>query len=150
VIPSLPADERLRAGFFVAPTLFGSVTSDMRIFREEIFGPVVGLTSFAGYEEAIELANDTEYGLVAGVITADMEIAHRAARDLEAGVVMVNNYKRGYLGSPFGGMKASGLGRESAMQTVLEFVEVKNVRFPSGREEIPSWSAVADVMHRRG
>jgi acyl-CoA reductase-like NAD-dependent aldehyde dehydrogenase len=146
----LPTEERLEAGFFVAPTLFGDVTSAMRIFREEIFGPVVGLTAFASYEEAIELANDTEYGLVAGVITADMGIAHRAARDIEAGVVMVNNYKRGYLGSPFGGMKASGLGRESAMQTVLEFLEVKNVRFPSGREEIPSWSAVADVLHPRG
>jgi acyl-CoA reductase-like NAD-dependent aldehyde dehydrogenase len=136
----LPTDERLAGGFWVAPTVLADMTPEMRIFREEIFGPIAGVTRVSGEEEALELANASEYGLTAALCTRDESRASRLAERLEAGMVFVNNYmRRAFLGSPFGGMKASGFGRENAAETLYEFVRSKNVRFPSGRGEIPAW-----------
>ena len=137
---TLPDDERLRDGFWVAPTVLADVTPSMRIARDEIFGPIACLMAFADERAAIEVANATEYGLTAAICTRDEARAWQIAQELEAGMVFVNNYmRRAFLGSPFGGVKGSGFGRENAAETLHEFVRSKNVRFPSGRGEIPTW-----------
>jgi acyl-CoA reductase-like NAD-dependent aldehyde dehydrogenase len=141
----LPQDPRLKNGFFVRPTVFDNVDIRMRIAQEEIFGPVCCALGFETYDEAMSLANGTEFGLVSSVYTRDMNTAQRAARDIEAGVVMINNYLRGYLGTPFGGMKASGFGREHGLETIQEFVRAKNVRFPSGFGEVPQWNVAKEL-----
>lgn len=136
----VPADERLSGGFFVAPTVFADVRPDMRIAQEEIFGPVACFMRFSTEDEAVEIANGTRYGLTAAVFTGDGPRADRVARRLEAGMVFVNNYFRAsLLGSPFGGVKDSGFGREGAPETLLEFTRSKNVRFPSQIGEVPVW-----------
>ncbi len=143
----LPADERLRDGFFVAPTVFADVRPEMRIAQEEIFGPVACVMRFSTEEEAIQIANGTRYGLTAAVFTRDGERASRVARRLEAGMVFVNNYFRAsLLGSPFGGVKDSGFGREGAQETLLEFTWSKNVRFPSQLGGIPVWQSVGRAL----
>lgn len=137
----LPQDERLREGYWVAPTLFGGVTADMRIAQEEVFGPVATLMMFDTEREALDIANGTEYGLTAAVFTGDADRAERFAAGLEAGMVFVNNYFRAsLLGSPFGGVKSSGYGREGAAETLAEFVRSKNVRYPSGTSPVPEWA----------
>jgi acyl-CoA reductase-like NAD-dependent aldehyde dehydrogenase len=141
----LPADPRLLNGFFVPPTLFTGVRPEMRIAREEIFGPVVAMIAFDTQEEAIEIANGTEYGLVAGVYTRDHAKAMKVARSLDAGIVYVNNYYRGLYGAPFGGAKHSGYGREHTLQTLREFGRTKTVSIPSGIGETLYWPAVSDV-----
>jgi acyl-CoA reductase-like NAD-dependent aldehyde dehydrogenase len=138
----LPEDERLRDGYWVAPTLFADVTPDMRIAREEIFGPVTCVMPFDDIEEAIRVANDSEYGLVAGVYTRDTSRALHIGRRISAGVIFVNNYNRALLGTPFGGTKQSGYGREHAIETLREFGYTKTFRLPSGHGEIPRWSGV--------
>lgn len=143
---ALPDDPRLRDGYFVAPTVFTDVKPEMRIAQEEIFGPVVVALPFSGYDEAIEVANGTDFGLFAAVYTRDMTTAQRASRDLDSGVVLVNNYSRALLGTPFGGTKASGYGREHAVETIREFVRSKSVRMRSGLGEVPRWSAVDEVL----
>jgi acyl-CoA reductase-like NAD-dependent aldehyde dehydrogenase len=136
----LPDDERLRDGFWVAPTVLADVTPRMRVAQEEIFGPIACLIRVADEDEAVEVANGTQYGLTAAICTRDEARAGRLALRLEAGMVFVNNYmRRAFLGSPFGGVKGSGFGRENAAETLREFVRSKNIRFPSGREAIPTW-----------
>jgi acyl-CoA reductase-like NAD-dependent aldehyde dehydrogenase len=136
----VPDDERLRDGFWVAPTVLADVTPRMRVAREEIFGPIACVMGFFDEEEALAIANDSEYGLTAAICTRDEARAHRLGIRLEAGMVFVNNYmRRAFLGSPFGGVKGSGFGRENAAETLYEFVRSKNLRFPSGRGEIPTW-----------
>jgi acyl-CoA reductase-like NAD-dependent aldehyde dehydrogenase len=136
---ALPDDERLRDGFYVRPTVLTDVDQRSRLVQEEVFGPVVTIQTFGSYEQAIGMANDSDFGLVAGVFTADMTLARRAGRDIEAGVVFVNNYNRTFLGMPFGGMKGSGFGREHALETLNEFVRTKAVRVPSGEGQVPVW-----------
>ncbi|MEK7833956.1 MAG: aldehyde dehydrogenase family protein [Acidobacteriota bacterium] len=143
---ALPTDEVLRGGFFVAPTLFTEVTPEHRIAREEIFGPVTCVLKFDSYKEAIAIANDTEFGLVAAVFTRDQQLAMRASRDLEAGIVFVNNYNRQFMGTPFGGVKASGYGREHCVQTLQEFGYTKAVRTLSGRGEPLQWPALKELL----
>ena len=127
-------------GFWVAPRIFGDVTASMTIAREEIFGPVAALMRFHTDDEAVAIANDTEYGLTAAICTADERRAARLAPRLEVGMVFVNQYtRRTFIGSPFGGVKGSGYGREYSAETMLEFVRAKNVRFPSGHGEVPTW-----------
>jgi acyl-CoA reductase-like NAD-dependent aldehyde dehydrogenase len=138
---SLPTDSELADGFFVAPTLFTDVTEDMRVAQEEIFGPVVTVLRFQNEEEAIRIANGTQFGLVAGVYTWDSERAVRVSKRIRAGVVTVNNYVRAAIGSPFGGIGASGFGREHAPETLAEYGYSKTVRLASHPTEIPSWSA---------
>jgi acyl-CoA reductase-like NAD-dependent aldehyde dehydrogenase len=133
----LPADPALAAAFFVAPTLFTGVTRTMRIATEEIFGPVVTVTAFADEDEAVAIANESPYGLLAGIYGGDSAAALRVARRLEVGMVFVNNYFRGILGTPFGGTKHSGPGREHAIETLREFTYPKMIHIPTGLAPIP-------------
>ena len=116
-----------RPGYFVKPTIFGSVRNDMRVAREEIFGPVTTLIPFREEEDALRIANDTPFGLAAAVWTRDLATAHRAARALRAGTVWINTYLHTDLISPFGGYKQSGVGRELGRQSLDAFTEVKSV-----------------------
>jgi acyl-CoA reductase-like NAD-dependent aldehyde dehydrogenase len=143
---ALPNDPRLADGFYVAPTLVDGVQPGSLLDQEELFGPVSAVMRFANEEEAVGIANGVDYGLVAGVYTSDAERAERVSRRLEVGLVMVNNYNRAYLGSPFGGTKGSGYGREHAIETLREFTQVKNIRRPSGIGSIPSWHVVDEVL----
>ena len=120
----IPEDERLAAGNFIEPTLFDGVPADARIAQEEIFGPVLTATSFDDTEEAILLANGTEYGLVAGVWTSHVGRAHRLIRDLRAGQVMVNTFSNG-VELPFSGRKRSGYGTEKGYESLIAFTQVK-------------------------
>lgn len=112
---------------FVEPTIFTGVTNDMRIAREEVFGPVLAVIPFDTEEEALALANDSDFGLGAGIWTKDFARAHRAASQIEAGSVWVNSYKGTSPISPFGGYKQSGLGRESGIEMIRDYVETKSV-----------------------
>jgi acyl-CoA reductase-like NAD-dependent aldehyde dehydrogenase len=137
---TIPDDSHLSEGYFAAPCIFGDVTTKMTIAQEEIFGPVACLMRFENDDEAVEIANDSPYGLTAAICTSDETRASRLAQRLEVGMVFVNNYtRRNFIGSPFGGVKGSGYGREYGPETLHEFVRAKNVRFPSGRGQIPGW-----------
>ena len=118
--------EGLTQGYFVRPTVFSDVTPGMTIWREEVFGPVLSITPFDSEDEAIQLANDTPYGLTNYVQTADKAKAQRVARKLRSGMVEMNG-KFGGAGSPFGGMKQSGNGREGGVWGLEEFLEIKAV-----------------------
>ena len=118
--------ENLNRGFYVRPTVFGHVTPDMRIAREEIFGPVLSILSYADEEDAIRQANDTVYGLAAYVQSGDIERARRVARRMRAGRVQIN-YPVWDTFAPFGGYKQSGNGREYADWGIHDFLEVKGI-----------------------
>ncbi len=126
VAGGLGRPENLNRGYFVRPTVFADCTPDMTIMREEIFGPVFGIMPFDTEEEAVALANDTEYGLTNFVQTADPVRANRMARRLRSGMVEMNGKSRS-MGSPFGGMKQSGNGREGGVWGIEDFLEVKAV-----------------------
>jgi aldehyde dehydrogenase (NAD+)/betaine-aldehyde dehydrogenase len=123
-----PDDARLAAGYFFEATLFDDVAPDATIAREEIFGPVLVMTSFRDLEEAAELANATRYGLVAAVWTSDVSTAHRLARELRSGQVYVNGYGAGAgVELPFGGWKQSGHGREKGYEALSTYTRTKTV-----------------------
>ncbi len=117
----------LQNGYYVAPAVFTDTTPDMHIVREEIFGPVVVFQKFHGEEEAIALANDTDYGLAAGVFTGDSAKALRVVRSLRAGITWVNTYGPVYPEAPWGGYKQSGIGRELGTSGLDDFTEVKQI-----------------------
>jgi aldehyde dehydrogenase (NAD+) len=120
--------EGLNRGYYVRPTVFGNVKNDMTIAREEIFGPVAAVMPFDDLDDAVTKANATVYGLAAGVWTRDVGKAHRLARELQAGTVWVNTYNRYDSGSPFGGYKQSGYGRDLGWQAALDkYTQVKSV-----------------------
>ena len=114
-------------GYYVEPTIFDAVSNDMTIAREEIFGPVLSAISFDELDDAIAIANDTIYGLSAGIWTDDVNVAHRAARALRAGVVWVNTFDAGDISSPFGGFKQSGFGRDKSIHALDKFTDLKAI-----------------------
>ncbi|MEP1706269.1 MAG: aldehyde dehydrogenase family protein, partial [Marinobacter sp.] len=114
-------------GAFVQPTVYADVTPDMRLFGDEVFGPVIAITPFDSEEEAYELANGTDYGLVAGVFTRDISRALRASQALDAGQVFVNEWFAGGIETPFGGNGLSGYGREKGQEALYSYVRTKNV-----------------------
>ncbi len=122
-----PSDAGLQAGNFVEPTIFADVDNSMRIAQEEIFGPVLCAIRFEDEEEAIRLANDTPYGLAAGVWTSDLSRAHRVAGSIDAGQVYVNEYFAGGVETPFGGFKSSGFGREKGFEALRYYSQLKTV-----------------------
>lgn len=122
-----PDEEALRAGYYLLPTVLDGVQSEMRVAQEEIFGPVVCVLRFSTEEEAVRIANGTRYGLAATVWTRDVARVLRMTRALRAGVVSVNSVPVTYVEAPFGGMKASGVGRELGLEGLLEYTEVKTV-----------------------
>ncbi|WP_318568680.1 aldehyde dehydrogenase family protein [Salinigranum marinum] len=122
-----PDDGALKDGHYVEPTVFTDVDNDMRIAREEIFGPVQTVQSFATYEEAIELANDTPFGLAAGIGSESSDLIHHAAADIEAGVVYVNAYGPIRPEGPYGGFKQSGIGRDLGEEALTHYRQTKTV-----------------------
>lgn len=119
--------EAFSSGAYVEPTLFTGVDNDMRIAREEIFGPVASLIPFDGAEEAVRIANDTVFGLAAGVWTDNLTVAHKMARDIEAGVIWVNCFDHGDMTQPWGGFKQSGFGRDKCFESLLHHTQTKSV-----------------------
>ncbi len=119
--------EGLDDGLYIRPTVFTDVARDMRIVREEIFGPAGVLIPFDTEEEAIEIANDTDYGLCSGIWTRDVSRVHRVARKIKAGTVYVNTYHDHSVGAPVGGYKKSGIGRERGIQALRQYTQMKNV-----------------------
>jgi aldehyde dehydrogenase (NAD+) len=117
----------LAAGNFVAPTVFAGVSDTMRIAREEIFGPVISALPFDTLDEVVRRANDTPYGLAAGVFTRDLATAHQLSRRLQAGSVWVNTYHAIDPAVPFGGYKMSGYGREGGTDHLDEYLNTKGV-----------------------
>jgi len=122
-----PADDSLTAGYFYRPTVLTGVANHMEIARDEIFGPVLTVIPFDSEDEATEIANDTRFGLGAGVWTSDIKRAHRMAHAIRAGNVWVNCYRMLTYNIPFGGYKMSGLGRENGIDAVREYTETKAV-----------------------
>lgn len=117
----------LNAGYFVEPTIFTGVPPEARIWKEEIFGPVLSVTAFKTEEEAVALANTTEFGLAAAVMTRDLERAERIADRFEAGVVWINCSQPTFLEAPWGGIKKSGIGRELGTWGLMNFLEPKQI-----------------------
>lgn len=114
-------------GYYIEPTVFADVTDEMIIAKEEIFGPVMSVLSFSDEEEAIRRANDTEFGLAAGVFTNDLARAHRVAARFEAGTCYINTYNLTPVEAPFGGSKMSGVGRENSKAAVEHYSQLKSV-----------------------
>lgn len=126
------APDALGSGLFIEPTVFDQVDNSMRVATEEIFGPVASVIAFEDEEEAMAIANASEFGLAAGVWTTDLGRANRCARRLQCGTVWINTYRRTHHASPFGGFKQSGIGRENGPGALEEFTEVKSVWIDMG------------------
>ena len=124
-------------GFFVAPTVFADVTDDMTIAKEEVFGPVMSVLGFASEAEVVARANATQFGLSAGVFTADLARAHRVIGRLQAGSCWINTYNLTPVEAPFGGVKLSGVGRENGRAAVEHYSQVKTVYVATGPVEAP-------------
>ncbi len=124
-------------GFFIRPTVFADVTDDMSIAREEIFGPVMAVLAFDTEEEALTRANATPFGLAAGVFTRDITRAHRCVAQLRAGTTWINAYNLTPVEMPFGGVKASGIGRENGRAALEHYSQLKSVYVGTGPVEAP-------------
>ncbi|SDI44845.1 betaine-aldehyde dehydrogenase [Paraburkholderia steynii] len=128
------SQERSNAGYFVSPTVLANVTNDMAVAREEIFGPVVAAIPFDTEDEAIAMANDTEFGLAGAVWTTDVARSHRVAAQVNAGTFWVNGYKTINVASPFGGFGLSGYGRSSGVEALYEYTQTKSVWVETAKE----------------
>ncbi len=125
-------------GFYIAPTLFADVTRDMRLFREEVFGPVLSVSVWDDYEQVVQDANSVEYGLTGSIWTQDLSLALKTAERLETGYVWINETSTHHWGTPFGGTKQSGLGREESIEELVSYLEQKvtHVRFREPEEAL--------------
>jgi betaine-aldehyde dehydrogenase len=119
-------------GAYVAPTVFSDCRDDMRIVREEIFGPVMSILIFDDEAEVIRRANDTDYGLAAGVVTHDLARAHRVIHSLEAGICWINTWGESPAEMPVGGYKQSGVGRENGLMTLTHYTRTKSIQVELG------------------
>ena len=117
----------LEGGFFMSPTVIGDARNDMRVAQEEIFGPVLTVISWEDEDELLTLANDVDYGLAAGIWTADTSKALRLASDLQAGTVWINTYGMFDVAVPFGGRKHSGFGRELGEEALEPYLQSKSI-----------------------
>ncbi|MEM9434864.1 MAG: betaine-aldehyde dehydrogenase [Pseudomonadota bacterium] len=124
-------------GFFIEPTVFADVTDDMTIAREEIFGPVLSILDFETEEEVMARANDTEFGLAAGVFTQDLTRAHRVVAGFDAGTCYINTYNLAPVEAPFGGSKMSGVGRENSKEAINHYSQMKSVYVAMGPVDAP-------------
>jgi len=122
-----PSNPALANGHFVEPTVFADVTDDMRIAREEIFGPVVSILRWSDERDVIRRVNALDYGLTASIWTHDLDRAHRMASNVQAGYIWINNASTHHVGVPFGGYKQSGMGREESIDELLACTQIKNV-----------------------
>jgi betaine-aldehyde dehydrogenase len=126
-----------RAGLFVEPTVFADVTDDMVLACEEVFGPVMAVLNFDSEEEVLSRANETDFGLAAGVFTADMTRAHRVIGALQAGTCWINTYNLTPVEMPFGGSKMSGVGRENGKAALDYYSQIKSVYVGMGPVDAP-------------
>lgn len=122
-----PKEDELKNGFFIMPTVFDDVNPEMTIYKEEIFGPFLIISSFENEEELIDAANDTEYGLAASIFTENLRKGHIVARKIKAGTIWINIHNFAYSQAPYGGYKSSGIGRELGKEGLEEYMETKNV-----------------------
>ncbi|NWK99037.1 aldehyde dehydrogenase [Sphingobium lactosutens] len=122
-----PAEEKLANGWFVEATVFADVTPRMRLFREEVFGPVLAVIPWEDEDQLVSMVNDSEYGLTAAIWTNDLKKAHRLAGLVEAGYVWINHVGSHFVGTDFGGYKSSGLGREEGFSELIAFTQSKNI-----------------------
>jgi len=129
---NVPSLQGFDGGFFIEPTVFTDVTDRMRIAREEIFGPVMSVLKFDSEDEVIDRANDTEFGLAAGVFTRDLPRAHRVIAELQAGTCWINAYNLTPVEMPFGGVKQSGIGRENSLAALAHYSQLKAVYVETG------------------
>lgn len=133
----VPVLQGFEGGFFIEPTIFTNVTDDMRIAREEIFGPVMSVLTFSDEDEAITRANDTVFGLSAGVFTRDIARAHRVIANIKAGSCWINTYNLAPAEVPFGGYKQSGIGRENSLAALGHYSQLKAVYVETGDVDSP-------------
>jgi len=119
-------------GAFVAPTVFTDCHDQMEIVREEIFGPVMSILTYESEEEVVRRANDTDFGLAAGLVTRDLNTAHRVIHQLEAGICWINTWGESAAEMPVGGYKHSGVGRENGVSTLEHYTQIKSVQVELG------------------
>ncbi len=134
---TIPPDPSLVDGNFITPAIFTNCSDNMTIVRDEIFGPVMSVLRFVDEAEALTRANDTQFGLAAGVFTNDLGRAHRVAAQLQAGIVWINNYNLTPIEVPFGGYRQSGIGRENSLAAVEHYTQLKTVYVEMGDVEAP-------------
>lgn len=122
-----PGEPELQGGFYVEPTVFADVKSDMRIAQEEVFGPVLSVLKWRDEDQLFAEVNSVEYGLTGAIFTKDLATAHRAASRMESGFVWINRAGPHFIGAPYGGYKQSGIGREESLDELMAFTQIKNI-----------------------
>ena len=147
---ALPKDPKLQGGYYVQPTLLTGVKRTMTVAKEEVFGPVLSLTRFSTEDEAVDIVNESPYGLICIIFCENMSKANRVCRRVEAGCVFLNNYRRQLSGLPFGGVKDSGNHREHSLETMLAYSTTKFIQQPSGFGNPGEWRAISDIFGSTG